>query len=131
MDAIVLFDGMCNFCNASVNFIIERDSKGYFKFAPLQSDIGLELQEKYRIDKTQTESVILIEDDVVYTHSTAALRIAGRLDGLWAWLQALKIVPLRLRDFLYKQFAKYRYKIFGRKEVCMMPTPRIRSRFIT
>ena len=76
MSAIILFDGVCNFCNGSVNFIIERDPAGYFKFAPLQSEIGEKLLSEHGIDKTVTDSVVLIEDDKAYTHSTAALQIA-------------------------------------------------------
>ena len=130
MAAIVLFDGVCNFCNGSVNFIIARDSAGYFKFSPLQSEIGEELMAKHGIDKTDTDSVILIEDEQAYTHSTGALRIARKLDGIWSWTYAFRIVPRPIRDFFYKTFAKYRYRLFGRQDACMMPTPEIRARFL-
>lgn len=131
MSAIVLFDGVCNFCNGSVNFIIERDKENYFKFAPLQSQIGEELLQKYEIDKAETDSVILIEDEKAYMHSTAALRIARRLGGIWSWLYAFIIVPRGLRDFIYRLFAKNRYRLFGKQDACMMPTPEIRQRFLT
>jgi predicted DCC family thiol-disulfide oxidoreductase YuxK len=131
MSAIVLFDGVCNFCNGSVNFIIKRDKENYFKFAPLQSKIGEELLQKYEIDKAETDSVILIEDEKAYTHSTAALRIARKLNGVWSWLYAFIIVPRGLRDFLYRLFAKNRYRLFGKQDACMMPTPEIRQRFLT
>lgn len=130
MGAIVLFDGVCNFCNGSVNFIIEHDKAGYFKFSPLQSEIGEELTTKHRIDKTKTDSVILIEDEHAYTHSAGALRIARKLDGIWSWTYAFRIVPRPIRDFCYKTFAKYRYRLFGRQDACMMPTPEIRARFL-
>lgn len=130
MGAIVLFDGVCNFCNGSVNFIIEHDKAGYFKFSPLQSEIGGELMAKHGIDKTETDSVILIEDEKAYTHSTAALRIAQKLDGIWSWTHALRIVPRAIRDFFYKTFAKHRYRLFGRQDACMMPTREIRARFL-
>lgn len=130
MGAVVLFDGVCNFCNGTVNFIIERDKAGYFKFAPLQSEIGEELSAKHHIDKAETDSVIVIEDDEAYTHSDAAMRIARRLDGFWSWAYAFRIIPRPIRDFAYKLFAKYRYKLFGRRDECMMPTPEIRSRFL-
>lgn len=130
MGAIVLFDGVCNFCNASVNFVIERDTAGYFKFAPLQSEIGEELVAKHNINTAETDSVIVVENDRAYTHSSAALRIAKRLDGLWSWSYALIIVPKPIRDFFYRLFAKYRYKLFGRQDACMMPTPEIRARFL-
>jgi Uncharacterized protein conserved in bacteria len=130
VNGIILFDGVCNFCNGSVNFIIERDQKSYFKFAPLQSETGQEMLDKYGIDKTETDSVILIEDEKAYTHSTAALKIARRLDGAWSLLYAFIAVPRPLRDFFYRVFARYRYKLFGRRDACMMPTPDIRARFL-
>ena len=130
MSAIILFDGVCNFCNSSVNFIIERDKAGYFKFAPLQSEIGEKLLAENGIDKIETDSVVLIEDGAVYTHSTAALRVARKLDGAWKWLFYLNFVPRVLRDAAYKLFAKYRYKLFGKKDECMLPSPEIRARFL-
>ena len=130
MSAIILFDGVCNFCNSSVNFIIERDKAGYFKFAPLQSEIGEKLLAENGVDKIETDSVVLIEDGAVYTHSTAALRVARKLDGGWRWLSYLNIVPRVVRDAAYKLFAKYRYKLFGKKDECMLPSPEIRARFL-
>ena len=130
MGAIVLFDGVCNFCNASVNFVIEHDKAGYFKFAPLQSEIGEELVAKHGIDTADTDSVIVIENDRAYTHSSAALRIAKRLDGIWSWAFAFVIVPKPIRDLAYRIFAKYRYRLFGKQDACMIPTPEIRSRFL-
>jgi predicted DCC family thiol-disulfide oxidoreductase YuxK len=130
MSAIILFDGVCNFCNGSVNFIIERDQAGYFKFAPLQSEIGEKLLAEHGVDKTLTDSVILIEDGSVYTHSTAALRIARKLEGPWKWFYGLRIVPSFIRDGFYKLFARYRYKLFGQKDECMLPSPEIRARFL-
>lgn len=130
MSAIVLFDGVCNFCDSSVNFIIEHDSKSYFKFAPLQTEIGQALLDEHHINNTDTDSVILIEDDAAYFYSTAALRIARHLDGVWPWLYALIIIPKPVRDFFYKQFAIYRYRLFGKKDACMIPAPEIRARFL-
>ena len=130
MGAIVLFDGVCNFCNASVNFVIERDRAGYFKFAPLQSEIGDELSAKHGIDKIDTDSVIVVENEKAYTHSSGALRIAKRLDGAWSLLYAFVIVPKPIGDFFYKLFARNRYRWFGRQEACMMPTPEVRARLL-
>lgn len=130
MGAIVLFDGVCNFCNASVNFVIERDKAGYFKFAPLQSEIGEELAAKHGIDKIDTDSVIVVENEKSYTHSSAAMRIAKELDGIWSALYVFVVVPKPIRDFFYKLFAKNRYRLFGKQEACMMPTPEIRARFL-
>ena len=143
MGAVVLFDGVCNFCDASVNFVIEHDSKGYFKFAPLQSEAGQKLAAEYGLEsetaKTENatddlipiDSVILIDDGKAYTHSTAALRIARRLDGIWSWAYAFVIVPGAIRDLFYRLFAKYRYRVFGRKDQCMLPSPEVRARFLT
>jgi len=130
MGAIVLFDGVCNFCNGSVNFIINRDREAFFKFATLQSPIGAELLEKHNIDRAETDSVILIEHTEISMHSTAALRIARKLKGIWPLLYAFIIVPSPMRDFFYKLLAKYRYRLFGKMDVCMIPNPEIRARFL-
>ncbi len=130
MNGLVLFDGVCNFCNGSVNFIIERDRKNYFRFAPIQSEIAQKLLEKYKIDKSKLDSVIFIENDTAYTHSTAALRVARKLDGFWAWFYGFIVVPKFIRDFFYKQFAKNRYRIFGKTDACMIPTPEMREKFL-
>ena len=126
--AIVLFDGVCNFCNSSINFIIKHDKKGHFKFAPLQSEIA-----KIMVgDKTLSmpESVILIENGKTYDRSTAALRIARKLDGLWPLLYVFIIIPKPLRDMVYNLIGRNRYKWFGKMEVCMIPTPEVRERFL-
>lgn len=130
MSAIILFDGVCNFCNGSVNFIIERDEEKYFKFAPLQSEIGQKLLKENGIDSTVTDSVVLIEDGKAYVRTTAALRIARKLRGAWRFFYGFIIVPAFVRDVFYKLFARNRYKMFGKQEACMMPTPEIRERFL-
>ena len=141
MSAVVLFDGVCNFCDASVNFVIEHDRDGYFKFAPLQSDPGQKLAEEYglasavaRKDETSDlipiDSVILVEDGKAYTHSTGALRIVRKLGAPWSWLYAFIVVPTPIRDWFYRLFARYRYRVFGRKDQCMLPTPEVRARFL-
>ena len=141
MSAVVLFDGVCNFCDASVNFVIEHDRDGYFRFAPLQSEAGMKLAAEHGLSSILSnieaddgsvpiDSVILIEDGRSYTHSTAALRIARRLGPPWSWLYVFMIVPSALRDLFYRWFAKYRYKLFGRKDECMLPSPEVRARFL-
>ncbi len=130
MSGIILFDGVCNFCNGSVNFIIERDVENYFKFAPLQSEIGQKLLDEYKIDKEQTDSVVLIENGKAFVRTTAALRVARKLSGFWSLFYGFIIVPEFIRDFFYKLFAKNRYKMFGKTDACMMPTPEVRARFI-
>lgn len=131
MGAIVLFDGVCNFCNGSVNFIIDRDRDGIFKFAPLQSAIGQEMLAKFGINVSETDSIILIEDENAYMYSTAALRIAKRIGGIWSLLYAFIIVPWFIRDWAYRLFAKNRYRLFGKKDACMIPTQNDRARFLT
>lgn len=129
MSSIILFDGECNFCDHSVQFIIKRDLKAAFKFAALQSDIGKELTKKYGVLEN-IDSIILVEDTKCYYKSSAALRIAKRLNGGWKLLYCLVLLPKPLRDYFYSYFAKNRYKWFGRKEICMIPTPDIRKRFL-
>jgi len=142
MSSVVLFDGVCNFCDASVNFVIDHDRDGYFKFAPLQSETGKALAAEHGLvsatarpepsdDRVAIDSLILIEDGKAYTHSTGALRIARRLRAPWSWLYAFIVVPAPLRDLGYRLFAKYRYRMFGRKDECMIPTPEVRARFLT
>lgn len=130
MNSIVLFDGVCNFCNGAVNFIIRHDREGRFKFAPLQSEIGEGLKREYSIPG-DTDSLVLVENGKAYTHSTGALKIAKGLGGIWQFGHAFIIVPKTIRDWFYKTFAKNRYKWFGKKDVCMIPTPEIRERFLT
>jgi len=151
MSAVVLFDGVCNFCDSSVNFIIEHDAEGYFKFAPLQSQEGERLANEYGFESPSAgsadeagqsgsseaddlipiDSVILIEGGKAYTHSTAALRITRRLGMPWSLFYAFAVVPRSLRDYFYRLFARYRYRFFGRKDQCMLPSPEVRARFLT
>ncbi len=128
--AIVLFDGVCNFCNGTVNFIIRHDSASHFRFAPLQSEIGQKLLREYNFNSPGVDSVILIENGRAFTHSTAALKIAGKLDGGWQIFRVFQFVPQVVRDFFYRLFARNRYRLFGKKDVCMMLTPEIKARFL-
>ena len=127
---IVLFDGVCNFCDGAVNFVIARDKAGIFRFAPLQSEAGRELVAKYEIPE-DVDSVIRIDNDRAYLHSDAALHIAKRLGGGWRFLTAFAVLPRFVRDWFYRMFAKNRYRLFGKKDACMMPTPEIRGRFLS
>jgi predicted DCC family thiol-disulfide oxidoreductase YuxK len=131
-NGIILFDGVCNFCNSSVNFIIDHDAKNYFKFAALQSEAGERLQKEYGInaEDKDLDSVLLIEDEKLHTHSTAALRIARNLKGALPLLYVFIIVPKPLRDFFYKLFAKNRYRLFGKRDACRLPLPEERAKFL-
>ena len=128
--AIVLFDGHCNLCNGSVQFIILRDKKGYFNFCSLQSEAGQALLEKHQLSKTELNSLVLIENEKAYRQSTAALRIAKKLDGSWPLFYGFIIVPPFIRNFFYNLIAKNRYRLFGKKDECMLPRPEWRERFL-
>ena len=129
MERIVLFDGVCNFCNGAVNFIIKHDSGKKFRFAPLQSAFGEQMRMKFGIGE-DVDSIILVEGDNAYLHSTAGLKVAKELGMPWSLGYAAIILPKPIRDWCYKLFARYRYRLFGKKDVCMMPTPDVRERFI-
>ena len=129
MDRIILFDGDCNFCDQSVQFIIKRDPQGLFKFASLQSEIGKKLLNKYNTP-SDLDSFVLIEGNHCYFKSSAALRICKNLKGVWKLLYVLLVVPKPLRDFFYGIIAENRYKWFGIKESCMLPSPEERKRFL-
>ena len=127
---IILFDGICNLCNKSIQTIIKRDKKDIFRFAPLQSDIARQIINERGIDTENLESVILIEPGVAYYHkSTAAIEIAKDLRG-YEWLKYMKHVPEGLRDSIYELIAKNRYKWFGKEDSCMVPTPELESLFL-
>jgi predicted DCC family thiol-disulfide oxidoreductase YuxK len=128
--AIVLFDGHCNLCNGSVQFIILRDKKGYFNFCSLQSETGQSMLEKYNLSKTELNSLVLIENEKAYRQSTAALRIARKLDAAWFLLYGFIIIPLFIRNFFYNLISKNRYRLFGKKDECMLPRPEWRERFL-
>ncbi|KAA0948659.1 thiol-disulfide oxidoreductase DCC family protein [Sporosarcina sp. ANT_H38] len=130
MKRIILFDGVCNFCDASVQFIIKRDPAAHFLFTSLQSEKGQELTKKYAIPE-DVDSLVLIENGKAFTKSSAALRIAKKLDGLWHLFFLFILVPRRIRDVVYDFIATNRYKWFGKKEdACMLPSPEQRKRFI-
>lgn len=130
MKRVVLFDGECNFCDANVQFIIKRDPVGHFYFTSLQSEKGQALIEKYSIPR-EIDSLVLIDNDKAYVKSTAALRIAKKLDGLWHLLFLLILIPRRLRDRVYDFIAQNRFKWFGKKEdSCALPSPEVRKRFL-
>ena len=127
---VILFDGVCNFCNSTVNFVIERDKKSIIKFAALQSDAGQQLLKQFNLPTSQFNSFIYIENGKVFTQSTAALRVCKNLSALWPLMYGFIIVPTFIRDGIYKWIAKNRYKWFGKKDHCMIPSSEVRSRFL-
>lgn len=127
---VILFDGVCNYCNSMVNFVIRQDSEKKFRFATLQSDGGQKLLEEFELPKQDFNSFVFIQNNKAYLQSTAALKVMNLLPWYWKWTQAFWIIPKFLRDAVYDFVAKNRYKWFGRKEVCMIPTPEVRHRFL-
>ena len=127
---IILFDGHCNLCNSTVITVIKNDKKKRFKFAALQSDIGKTLLSKFEINTLNTDSIILIEANRYAQESTAVLKIARHLSGLYPLLYGFIIIPTFIRNSLYKYIAKNRYKWFGRKDQCMVPSPDLKARFL-
>ncbi len=127
---IILFDGICNLCNQSVQFVIEHDKKNQFQFASLQSDFGQNFLKENNLDATQFDSVVFIEDDKFYTKSSAALKISKYLDGITSLLTIFMIVPKPLRDVVYSFIAKNRYRWFGKQESCWLPSPELKAKFL-
>lgn len=127
---IILFDGVCNLCNGSVVFIIKRDNKDVFCFAAIQSDEGQKLIKELNIDTSKTDSIILIEEKKYSVKSTAALKIAKHLKGGYSLLYSFMILPTFFRNWVYDIIAKNRYKWFGKKESCMIPTPELKEKFL-
>ncbi|HEX2091883.1 MAG TPA: thiol-disulfide oxidoreductase DCC family protein [Longimicrobiaceae bacterium] len=127
---VVLFDGVCNLCNHSVQFILQHDPHGHFRFASLQSPAGQRLLREHGFPPGELGSVILVEGGHAYTRSDAALRIARRLSGAWPALAGLRVVPRFVRDRVYDWVAAHRYRWFGKREACMLPTPALRARFL-
>ncbi|MBN6889495.1 putative DCC family thiol-disulfide oxidoreductase YuxK [Cytobacillus horneckiae] len=129
MKKVILFDGVCNFCDRSVQFIIKRDHQAVFQFASLQSESGKKLLKKHGVPE-DTDSFIFVDGEKYYDRSSAALHVFKHLPGGWKLLYGLIVLPKPIRDAFYQLIAKNRYKWFGRKESCMLPTPDERKRFL-
>ena len=127
---ILLFDGHCNLCNTWVQFIVKRDSTSTIRFASLQSPAGRRLLEEHKIDENYIESLVFFEEERFSVSSNAALRTLSYLDSWQKHLIFLAVVPRSLRDLVYRFIARNRYKWFGRREQCMMPTPELKERFL-
>jgi len=126
---VIFFDGVCNLCNASVQFAIKHDKKNVFKFTALQGAYAKKILPQFSVDLNKIDSIILIENEQLYTKSTAALKIARRLSGLWPMLYVFIIIPKFIRDWFYDFIAKNRYKFWGKQESCWVPTPDLQSKF--
>ena len=130
MTSVILFDGVCNLCNGAVQFVIERDHSARFRFAALQSAAAAPLLRDAASGQSLPDSIVLVEDGRVFTRSTAALRIARGLGFPWAAAYWLIAIPRPLRDRVYDFVARNRYNWFGRRDICMVPTPALRARFL-
>jgi predicted DCC family thiol-disulfide oxidoreductase YuxK len=128
---IILFDGVCNFCNGAVNFIIKKDKKRAFRYAALQSDAGQQLLKQYHLSTTNLDSFVLVFEGKVYIKTSAALHVGYILGGAWKLTGIFKIFPSPIRDMAYNLIARNRYRWFGKKESCMIPTAEVRSLFLS
>jgi predicted DCC family thiol-disulfide oxidoreductase YuxK len=126
---IVVFDGVCNLCSAVVRFILQNDREGRLSFVPLQSQLGRELLQHHGIDPMEAQTFLLLRGSKAYIRSDAALEIASDL-GRWRWLRVFRAVPRGVRDRLYAGIARNRYKWFGKRDACFVPTPEQRTRFL-
>jgi predicted DCC family thiol-disulfide oxidoreductase YuxK len=127
---ILLFDGVCNLCNSTVNFLIKRDKKQLFTFASLQSNAGQALLAKFSLPQQEFHSFVYVKGDQFYQRSGAVLRVLKDMGGIWKLAAVLLLLPTPLRDFIYNIIAKNRYRWFGKKNECMLPTPELKKRFL-
>ena len=128
--SIILFDGVCNLCNSSVQFIIKHDKKKQFLFTSLQSDAGQEILLQNKIENLNFKTILLVENNNLFTKSTAILKISKKLNGIYPLFYAFIIVPTFIRDGIYNFISKNRYQWFGKKESCMIPTEDLKERFL-
>jgi len=128
--AIVLFDGVCNLCTWSVQFILQRDPHGYFKFSSMQSEIGRKLMEDHGIPPENMDTFVLIDGCKCLTRSDAVIEVAKHLSGGWSLLRVLSAIPKPIRDWGYAIIANNRYRWFGKQDICMLPSPEIMDRFL-
>jgi predicted DCC family thiol-disulfide oxidoreductase YuxK len=128
--AVVLFDGTCAFCERAVTFIAGRDPAGYFRFGASQSPQGDALLAKHGLSRAAARSIVLIEGNEVYLRSTASLKIAARLSPPWSYARVFLVVPIPIRDAVYRVVAAIRHRIAGRSNACEVPPPSIRARMI-
>jgi len=126
---VLYFDGVCNVCDASVRFILDHEKDATLRFASLQSAKALASLPAFGIDPADLDSLVVVEDGQAWGRSTAALKVLKYLKPPWSWLSFLLFIPRPIRDFFYKAFAVNRYRFFGKKEACMVPTAALRARF--
>ena len=129
--SIIFFDGVCNLCNASIDFVIQRDKEDHFLVGALQDDFSKKILSKFKVKEDYLDSIILLEKGEIFYKSTAALKIARNLSGLWPALYPLIFLPKTLRDPIYNWIGKNRYKWFGKKNTCRLPSPAEQAKFLS
>jgi predicted DCC family thiol-disulfide oxidoreductase YuxK len=127
---IVLFDGVCNLCNGAVNFLIDYDKSNRLHFASLQSEVGQEILQYYGLNTTDFDTFVFLNKGKLFTRSTAALEIVKTIGGFWSFLYIFRFIPAFIRDGIYNLVAKNRYKLFGKRNACRMPTPELKAKFL-
>ncbi|PCJ82413.1 MAG: thiol-disulfide oxidoreductase [Flavobacteriales bacterium] len=127
---IVLFDGVCNFCNSTISFMIKRDKKKIFRYTPLQSKIAQHLLKKHNLLDEGIDSIIYIKNGEAFVKSSAALLMCKQLSGLWPVFYSLIVIPRVIRDFFYDIIARNRYRWFGKRDACMVPTAEVKELFL-
>ena len=132
---IVLFDGVCVFCEGAVRWVVERDPQGLFHYAALQGEVAAELRARHAEIPEELETIVLVEQypdaERVHRDSEAVFRVLSLLDSPWRHLALLRVLPGRLKDLCYRLFARHRYRLFGRRDSCPIPTPEQAPRFLT
>ncbi|MDI3322169.1 thiol-disulfide oxidoreductase DCC family protein [Pinibacter soli] len=126
---VILFDGVCNLCNGSVQFVIKRDKQNRFQFASLQSEFGRSILAQYKLSSGDFDSFLLLENDTLFTKSTGALKVLSQLHN-WHWSTILLFIPKFIRDAVYSFIARNRYRWFGKREACWVPTPELKAKFL-
>lgn len=129
-ERIIFFDGVCNLCNSTVDFLISRDKKRHFRYASLQSDAGQAMLRKHNLPTSEFGSFLYLDGDTLHTKSSGALRVAVKLGGLWSLMGIFLIIPPFIRNAVYDLIAKHRYRWFGKRETCRLPTPEERTLFL-
>jgi predicted DCC family thiol-disulfide oxidoreductase YuxK len=129
-ERIIFFDGVCNLCNSTVDFLISRDTKRHFRYASLQSDAGQAMLRKHNLPTSEFGSFLYLDGDKLHTKSSGALRVALKLGGFWTLMGIFLIVPPFIRNAVYDLIAKHRYRWFGKRETCRLPTPEERTLFL-
>ncbi len=127
---ILLFDGVCNLCNQSVQLVLKKEKSPRYQFTSLQSEVGQVILSHFDFSTTHFDTILLLEDGKIFDRSSVPIKVSGNLKGLWPMLRIFWIIPKPLRDIVYNWISRNRYKWFGKKEVCMIPSPELERRFL-